>query len=77
MCVHGEGEAEWADAMGCIKPDQISEEPGAVWALLILTACLQDIFLKPGLAFQQLLQFQDTKAEAYGLSNWCRFLKRK
>lgn len=77
MCAHREGEAERADAMGCIKPDQISEYPGAVWPPLILTACLQDIFLKPGLAFQQLLQFQDTKAEAYGLSNCCRFLKRK
>lgn len=77
MCADGEGEAEWADATGCVRPDQISQDPGVVRALLILTACLQNIFLRLGLAFHQLLQFQDTKAVAYSLSNWCRFLKRK
>lgn len=77
VCAQGEGEEGWADATGCVKPDQISQGLAAAWGPLILTACLQNVFLRPGLAFQQLLQFQGTKPVAYSLSNWCRFLKRK
>lgn len=58
VCADGGGEAGQADAMGCIEPDQISQGPCAA---LILAACLQNVFLRPGLAFQQLLQFQDMR----------------
>lgn len=54
----GGGAAGWADATGCVRTDQISQGAGAAWAPLSLTTCLQDGFLRPGLAFQQLLQFQ-------------------
>lgn len=77
VCADGGGEAGWADAMGRIKADQISQGAGAAWAPLILTACLQDVFLRPGLAFQQLLQFQGMRPVTYCLCNWCRFHKRK
>lgn len=63
--------------MGHVKPDQISQGLCAAWAPLILTACLQDVFLRPGLAFQQLLHFQHTRLVVYSLCNWCRFRKRK
>lgn len=48
VCADGGGgsEAGCVDAPGCIKTDQISEYPGATRALLILTACLLEVFLR-------------------------------
>lgn len=77
MCADGGGEAGWADAMGRVQPDQISQGPGAACAPLILAARLQEVFLRPGLAFQQLLRFQGVRPAAYSLCNPCRFHKGK
>lgn len=65
------------DAEGRVKTDQVSQGAGADWAPLIPTACLQDVFLRPGLAFQQLLRFQGMGPLTYCLCNGCRFHKRK
>lgn len=77
VCADVRGEAGWADAMGCVKTDQISQGVGAAWALLTLTACPQDVFLRQGLAFQQLLRFRSRRPVTYCLCNWCKFQNRK
>ena len=63
----------WADVSSLIKYHKVRVPRGLRWSSpLVYRACL-----KPGLAFQQLLQFHGIRPVVYSLCHWCKFHRRK
>lgn len=76
----------WLWGVGCVQTEEVRLRRNGTrqaWSNItglprgLLSACPQNVFLRPVLAFQQLLPFQGMRLVAYRLCNWCRFHKGK